>query len=97
MWHLVMTVSPETGSLNLFRLGLMMVDLPLYCLVLAWFFERGNRSLAVAIAFHAGGHLDNVYRAPETEVRLLVLRLLVLAVAAAFAARSLQARHRRTV
>ncbi len=61
---------------------------------MAWVFERSNRSIAVAIALHAGGHLDNVSRAPETEVRLRILRVAVLALCAAIAARSLTARKR---
>ena len=48
--------------------------------------------MAAAIALHAGAHLDNVYRAPMTETRLIVLRFLVLAVVAALAARSLTRR-----
>lgn len=95
LWHLVMVVSPETGAVELVKIAVFMVDLPLYSLVLAWFFERGNRSMAVAIALHAGSHLDNVYRAPESEIRLRVLRVLVLAVAAALAARSLAANRQR--
>jgi hypothetical protein len=58
-------------------------------------FERGNRSMAVAIALHAGAHLDNVSRAPETEVRLRALRMAVLAVVAVAAAWSLTAQKRR--
>ena len=61
---------------------------------MAWMFERGNRSIAVAIAIHAGEHLDNVNRAPETELRLRVLRMVVLTVVAAMAARSLMSRKR---
>jgi membrane protein implicated in regulation of membrane protease activity len=89
LWHLVMLVSPETGSFEFGKLGLFLIDLPLYCLIFAWFFERGHRSMAVAMALHAGAHLDNIYRAPEVELRLQLLRFAVLAVAAAFAARSL--------
>jgi hypothetical protein len=63
---------------------------------MAWFFERSNRSIAVAIALHAGAHIDNVTRAPETEVRLRILRFVVLAVVAALAARSLSAKKRDT-
>lgn len=48
--------------------------------------------MAVAIAIHAGTHLDNVSRAPETEVRLRILRFVVLAFVAWFAARSLARR-----
>jgi hypothetical protein len=66
-----------------------MAELALYSVVLAWIFERGNRSMAVAIAFHMGGHLDNVTRAPESELRLRVLRFLVLGAAAALAAYAL--------
>ena len=89
-----MNVAPETGSFDWLKMGVMLVDLPLYCLVFAWLFERGNRSMAVAIALHAGAHVDNVYRAPTTEVRLILLRFLVLAVVAALAARALSRRAR---
>ena len=88
-WHLLMSVSPETGSLDLFGFGLTMLELPLYSVVIAFFFERSNRSMAVAIAIHMGAHLDNVHRAPQDELRLWGLRLLVLAVAAAVAGRAL--------
>jgi len=49
--------------------------------------------MAIAIAIHTGAHLDNVFRAPESELRLRVLRVVVLAVAAAFAARGLAAKR----
>jgi hypothetical protein len=93
LWHLGMWFSPENGPPGLLTLGIGMADLALWSLVIAWVFERGHRSMAVAIALHAGGHLDNVFRAPETEVRLRVLRFLVLAIAAALAARSLAAKR----
>jgi membrane protease YdiL (CAAX protease family) len=92
LWHLGMMFTPDKGAPGLSDLGLVVVELALYSIVIAWVFERGDRSMAVAIAFHAGGHLDNVSRAPETEVRLRVLRFVVLAVVAALAARSLAAR-----
>lgn len=93
LWHLVMLVSPETGQFNWVGLATFLVDMPLYCLVYAWCFERGGRSLAVAIALHAGAHLDNIYRDPNVELRLRVLRSLVLLIAATFAARWLQRRQ----
>jgi hypothetical protein len=71
-----------------------MLDLALWSVVMAWMFERANRSIAVAIAIHAGEHLDNVSRAPETELRLRVLRMAVLAMVGALAARSLTAKRR---
>ena len=45
--------------------------------------------MAVAIAFHAGGHLDNFGRAPRTDLRLHLLHVAVVAVVALVAARSL--------
>jgi hypothetical protein len=72
----------------------MTADLALWSVVLAWCYERGGRSLAVAMAVHAGAHLDNVTRAPEAEVRLRVLRFVVLLLAAALAARALTAEKR---
>jgi hypothetical protein len=47
--------------------------------------------MAVAIAFHAGAHLDHIELAPSSELGLHVLHVLVLAVLAAVAARSLAA------
>lgn len=92
LWHLVMLVSPE-GTFELGKLGVFLVDMPLYCIIFTWIFERGDRSMAVAIAMHAGSHLDNIYRAPANELRLRVLRFIVLAVVAALAARSLAAKQ----
>ena len=68
---------------------MIMLQLPLHAILVGWVFERANRSMAVAIAFHAGGHLDNFQRAPRTDLRLQILYLLVLAALAAVAARSL--------
>jgi uncharacterized protein len=90
LWHLGMLFTAEHGAPNPFLVASYMLDLALWSVVMAWFFERGNRSMAVAIAIHAGAHLDNVSRAPETEVRLRVLRFVVLAIVAAIAARALR-------
>jgi membrane protease YdiL (CAAX protease family) len=89
IWHLAMTVSPATGTLDLFALGTLVVSLPLFSVVFAWVLERGRRSMAVAIALHAGAHLDNIGRAPQGETRLWVLRLVVLVGVTALAARGL--------
>lgn len=91
LWHIGMLFAPDPlRALPPLTILLFMVDLALWSVVMAWMFERGNRSMAVAIAIHAGEHLDNVSRAPEAEVRLRILRLLVLAVVAAIAARALR-------
>ena len=93
LWHLGMTFTPEKGAPDLLALGVMMAELSVYSVVFAWFFERGGRSMAVAIALHAGGHLDNVNRAPESEIRLRVLRFVIVVIAAAIAARALTAKR----
>ncbi len=94
LWHLGMMFAPDPlRALPAETIPIYMADLALWSVVMAWFFERGNRSIAVAIALHAGAHIDNVSRAPETEVRLRILRFVMVAVAAAFAARSLSAKR----
>jgi membrane protease YdiL (CAAX protease family) len=95
LWHLVMFVTPE-GTFSLVSLGVFSLELALWSVVIAALFERTNRSMALAIAIHMGAHLDNVSRAPETEVRLRILRFSLLLLAAGFAARSLTARPRAT-
>jgi hypothetical protein len=62
---------------------------------LSWLHDRSGRSLAVAVAFHAGAHLDNVQRAPRTDLRFQALHLAVLLVIANVAARALAARQVR--
>jgi membrane protease YdiL (CAAX protease family) len=85
LWHLGMMFSPEKGLPDPVALGFGIVTLALGSVVFAWAFERGNRSMAVAIALHMGAHLDNTERGPEGEWRLRVLRVVVMAVAAALA------------
>jgi membrane protease YdiL (CAAX protease family) len=93
LWHLGMMFAPDPHRV-LPAVTILMVDLALWSVVMAWMFERANRSMAIAIAIHAGEHLDNVNRAPETEIRLRVLRFAVLTIVAALAARSLTAKKR---
>jgi membrane protease YdiL (CAAX protease family) len=87
-WHFFMWFTPD-GPPTLAAFSLGALHLTLASVIIAALFEKSGRSMAVAIALHASGHLDNVMRAPASELRLTLLRLLVLAVAAAFAARSL--------
>ena len=86
LWHYGMMFTPERGAPALSAVLSMMLHLALGSVVWAWLFEKGERSMAVAIALHVGAHLDNVSRAPATEVRLEALRLGVLFIAAACAA-----------
>jgi membrane protease YdiL (CAAX protease family) len=91
VWHLGMMFTPEAGAPALSELLTMLLRLSLSSVVWAWLLERGNRSLAIALALHASAHLDRV---PDDEGRLTILRFLVLAVVAALAAWSLRSRLR---
>lgn len=95
VWHLGMMFGPERAAPTIGLVGFYVVTLALASVVMAWVFERGDRSMAVAIAFHMGAHLDNTDRAPAGEVRLEWLRFAVLAIAAVLAAWSLARRPGR--
>lgn len=97
LWHFMYSFTPGVGTFDPFTFGMMMVELPLYTLVVTWVFERANRSMAVAIAFHAGGHLDRIENEPHADVRIHAMHLLVVAVLAALAARSLAKAERPAV
>jgi membrane protease YdiL (CAAX protease family) len=89
VWHLVYSVTPAEGRFDVLTFAMTMAELPLYSLLISWVFERANRSMAVAIAFHAGAHLDHIELAPRTDLRLHAMHLLTVAVIALIAARSL--------
>lgn len=89
LWHLVYGITPQAAGFDPFTFGLTMVELPLYSLLVAWVFERTNRSMAVAIAFHAGAHLDHIELAPSTEIGIHALHVLVVGALAILAARAL--------
>ena len=89
MWHLAYSVTPETGNFDPVTLLLLLIKLPLWSVVIAWMMERARRSLAVALAVHAGGHVDNLQRALHVDLGLHGLHVLVLVLLAGVAARSL--------
>jgi membrane protease YdiL (CAAX protease family) len=82
LWHLVYSVTPETAGFDLLGFGMLLLELPLYALMAGALFERANRSMAVALAFHAGMHLDRIEPAARADLRLRLLHLLVLTTAA---------------
>jgi membrane protease YdiL (CAAX protease family) len=94
VWHLVYSVTPQAGAFDLGQFAIGVAELPLYSLVIAWVFERENRSMAVAIAFHAGAHLDHIERA-RGGIGLQAVHIAVVAVLAVMAARSLARRASR--
>lgn len=93
LWHLMFLVSPQTGRFEPLLI-VMMVSLLPWSVIYAWLLRRGHGSLAVAIALHMGAHLDNATRIDPGEIRLRAITLIVVGIAAGFAARSLQ-RERR--
>jgi membrane protease YdiL (CAAX protease family) len=90
LWHLAYSVTPESGGFDAITFGLTMLELPLYSVVIAWVFERANRSMAVALAFHAGAHLDHFELAARWDLRLSAVHLAVVACVAVVAARDLR-------
>lgn len=72
----------------------MMVSLLPWSVIYAWLLRRGHGSLTIAIALHMGAHLDNATRIDPGELRLRVITLVVVVVAAALAARSLRREDR---
>lgn len=83
--HLAYSFTPEMAGFDAFAFTMTMADVLLYSLPIAWVFERSNRSMAVAIAFHAGAHLDHLERAPRTEIGLHVAHLVTVAIVAGLA------------
>jgi membrane protease YdiL (CAAX protease family) len=90
LWHLAYGVTPEKAGFDLVEFCLGMLELPLYSLLITWVMERANRSMAVALAFHAGGHLDHIERAANAALLLHGCHLAVLATLALLAARDLR-------
>jgi membrane protease YdiL (CAAX protease family) len=93
LWHLFYSISPTTGHFDLFMFGYEMVELPLYSLIIAWLFEHANRSMGVAVAVHAGAHLDQLEHAPRSEIGLHAAHIAVVVLLAAGAARWLHKRE----
>ena len=94
VWHLAYCVSPDTGRFDFLGFGIAVTELPFYAVLLAWIFERANRSMAVAIAAHLGAHLDKFDRAPRHDLRLQIVHLFVVAGIAVVAGGALARRPR---
>jgi len=91
LWHLAYAVTPATAGFDGWAFTYTMLELPFYSVVLAWIFERANRSMAVALAFHAGAHLDHFERTLHADLRLALIHVSVVAALALFAGRALSA------
>jgi hypothetical protein len=89
LWHLAYMVDTRTGEVAWIQQLESLVSLPMYSVILSWFFERARGSVAVAIGFHAAAHLNHIELAPLSEVGFRLTHLGVVAVAALLAARAL--------
>jgi membrane protease YdiL (CAAX protease family) len=89
LWHLMYMVRPETGEIDVLNALVMVMLLP-YSIIFLWLMQRAGGSIVVAIAFHAGGHLDNINRLPLDEVRVRVITFVLVVILAVIAARSLR-------
>jgi membrane protease YdiL (CAAX protease family) len=81
LWHLAYAFTPAGFAPLDFALA--MLELPLYSLLIAWTLARARGSLTVAIAFHAGAHLDHIERAPALGLQVCHLAVLALLAGAA--------------
>lgn len=89
IWHLAYAVTPEAGRFDVITLLMLLSLLPLYSVLLAWMTERTGGGLALAVAFHAGGHVDNLQVASRADLRLHVAHLCVVLPLAGIAGRAL--------
>jgi membrane protease YdiL (CAAX protease family) len=94
VWHAAYSITPQAAGFDAFGFVQLLIQLPLYTLIIGWVFERANRSMAVALALHAGAHVDHIEWAPRTDLRLHVLHIAVAAAFAVAAAVSLSRRPR---
>jgi uncharacterized protein len=83
LWHWVMFVAQGLDATTFFLGG---VELAFFAIVFGCLHERSGRSMAVAIALHAGAHLDNPGRDPETISHLVIRMVVTIAFALAVGA-----------
>lgn len=96
-WHLTYGVTPEAAGFDIFVFAQGMIELPLYSLILTYLFEKGGRSMAIALLFHAAAHLNHIELAPRSELTYHVVHVLVVAVAAYWSAKALARREAEQV
>jgi membrane protease YdiL (CAAX protease family) len=88
LWHFAWMFTPEDGAPSPAVMARAVAGFALASVVWAWLFEKSGRSMFVALALHAGAHLDNATRIPSHDDRIVDLMLgvrLVLATLAAIA------------
>lgn len=88
VWHLGMMFTPEGGAPDAAKVLFYVAMLAPWSVVMAWVLERAGRSTTIAIAIHAGAHLDNVTRGTPTVQWAYVGVGIVLATVAAWRLRT---------
>lgn len=89
LWHLGYMVDMKTGELAWVSQLESLISLPLYSVIVTYFFEKARGSVAVAIGFHAAAHMNHVELAPWSEIGFHLTHLTIVAAAALVAARAL--------
>lgn len=89
-WHLTYSITPTAHGFDWFVFLQGMLECPLYALIGSWLFEKGRRSMTVALVFHAAAHVDHIELAPHSELTLHASHLGLVALAALVAARQLR-------
>jgi len=89
LWHLGYMVNMRTGEVAWVEQLESLISLPLYSVIMSWFFEKARGSVAVAIAFHAAAHLNHIELSPLSETGFHLIHLGVVAIGASVAARAL--------
>lgn len=63
-WHAGMMATPD-GRIDWLQWGMLWATFPPFCVLFERLMSRGRGSLWIALALHAGGHLDNVNALPH--------------------------------
>ncbi len=93
LWHAMYLVSPVTGRIEPVVL-IVFASLPAWSVIYVWAMQRGGGSIAIALALHAGAHLDKVDRLPVDAWTTRVWIVVVTWIAAGWAARALVSARR---
>lgn len=95
VWHLAYAITPTSAGFDWVTFAMNMLFTLAYAPVIALFMERSGRSIAVALAIHAGAHFDHLEAAPLALVGLHGFNIVFAAVASTWALFALRAGDKR--
>lgn len=94
LWHLAYAITPLRAGFDPVEFASSLLILTPASVILTWIVQRGGGSLGLALAFHAGAHLDHLERSPDDSFNLRLCYVAVLCLFALWVAPSL-AKSRR--